>query len=90
MDSVIIRDPFQPQLFCDSDGGSLGVASSKNSKVYKAEELNLQVTVLLCVHTVRVVTVRTVTFVCYMLGICGCRVPAVSLGQHDLMRSLPT
>lgn len=34
----------------------------KNSMVYKAKGLHLQVTVLLCVHTVRVLTVRTEVF----------------------------
>jgi len=61
VDYAITRDPFQPQLFCDSNGGRFGVAFSKNSKVYKAERHH-QVTVLICVHTVRVLTVRTEVF----------------------------
>lgn len=65
-------------------------SKKKNSKVNK-EELHLQATVLLCIHIVRVLIVRRKVFnLCYVLGIWGCRVPTVSLGQYDLMRSLLT
>lgn len=39
----------------------------KNNKVCKAEELNLQLTVLLCVHIVRVLRVRMEVFNLYLL-----------------------
>lgn len=67
------------------------VKKKTNRKVYKAEELHLLVTVFLCVHIMRVLTVRTEVFnLCCMSEICGCSVPAISAGQDDLMRPLQT